>query len=146
MFKAEPVDQYGNLIDRHNLWEMVGVRYRRALFPGFSDKAEFMFSCPATLVTGDPEDRERAAYASRAGNVGNAGGARRTEPTETPLDEEFALRVPEHRVTMLRVTARLLYRKADQFFLNFLFGEEAGLTAPITMLSSDQKDITVLIE
>src|SRR5262249_54343102 len=29
MFKAEPVDQYGNLIDRHNLWEMVGVRYRR---------------------------------------------------------------------------------------------------------------------
>ena len=34
LFKAEPVDQYGNLIDRHNLWEMVGVRYRRALFPG----------------------------------------------------------------------------------------------------------------
>ena len=34
LFKAEPVDQYGNLIDRHNLWEMVGVRYRRSLFPG----------------------------------------------------------------------------------------------------------------
>ena len=30
LFKAEPVDQYGNLIDRHNLWEMVGVRFRRA--------------------------------------------------------------------------------------------------------------------
>ena len=41
MFKAEPVDQYGNLIDRHNLWEMVGVRYRRALFPGYSDSVEF---------------------------------------------------------------------------------------------------------
>ena len=47
MFKAEPVDQYGNLIDRHNLWEMVGVRYRRSLFPGFSDTAEYSFRCPA---------------------------------------------------------------------------------------------------
>ena len=45
MFKAEPVDQYGNLIDRHNLWEMVGVRYRRSLFPGFSDTAEYSFQC-----------------------------------------------------------------------------------------------------
>ncbi|MBI3697781.1 MAG: hypothetical protein HY238_23485, partial [Acidobacteria bacterium] len=42
LFKAEPVDQYGNLIDRHNLWEMVGVRYRRSLFPGYSDKVEYL--------------------------------------------------------------------------------------------------------
>ena len=41
LFKAEPVDQYGNLIDRHNLWEMVGVRYRRSLFPGYSDTVEY---------------------------------------------------------------------------------------------------------
>ena len=46
MFKAEPVDQNGNLIDRHNLWEMVGVRYRRSLFPGFSDNAEYSFAFP----------------------------------------------------------------------------------------------------
>ena len=38
LFKAEPVDQHGNLIDRHNLWEMVGVRFRRSLFPGYSDR------------------------------------------------------------------------------------------------------------
>lgn len=44
MLKAEPVDRYGNLIDRHNLWEMVGVRYRRALFPGFSDVANYTVS------------------------------------------------------------------------------------------------------
>jgi hypothetical protein len=43
-FKAEPVDQYGNLIDRHNLWEMVGVRSRRSLFPGFSDTAEYSWN------------------------------------------------------------------------------------------------------
>jgi hypothetical protein len=46
LFKAEPVDRYGNLIDRHNLWEMVGVRYRRSLFPGYSDVAEYSFTCP----------------------------------------------------------------------------------------------------
>jgi hypothetical protein len=41
LFKAEPVDQLGNLIDRHNLWEMVGVRFRRSLFPGYSDTVEY---------------------------------------------------------------------------------------------------------
>ena len=47
MFKAEPVDEHGNLIDRHNLWEMVGVRFRRSLFPGFSDQERFTFTAPA---------------------------------------------------------------------------------------------------
>ncbi|HET8654603.1 MAG TPA: multiheme c-type cytochrome [Longimicrobiaceae bacterium] len=51
IFKAEPVDRYGKLIDRHNLWEMVGVRYRRSLFPGFSDRAEFTFAAPARSST-----------------------------------------------------------------------------------------------
>ncbi len=53
LFKAEPVDQQGNLIDRHNLWEMVGVRYRRSIFPGFSDTVEYRVSSPAAVV---PED------------------------------------------------------------------------------------------
>ncbi|MFQ5568754.1 MAG: multiheme c-type cytochrome [Rhodothermales bacterium] len=120
MFKAEPVDQYGNLIDRHNLWEMVGVRYRRALFPGFSDKAEFVFSCPATSAPGS--DAPAAEEAS--------------------LDEEIDFRVPES-VTSLHVSAKLMYRKADQFLLNFLFGEDSGLTAPITVMSEDEKIIQV---
>ena len=93
MFKAEPVDQYGNLIDRHNLWEMVGVRFRRAVFPGFADQAEFSFVCPPA--------------------------------------------------TELRVSARLMYRKVDQFLLNFLFGKESGLTAPVTAISEDRKTIPV---
>ncbi len=95
MFKAEPVDQYGNLIDRHNLWEMVGVRYRRSLFPGFSDQAEYSF------------------------------------------------RAPRSGVTSLNVSAKLLYRKADQFLLNFLFGEDSGLTAPVTAISQDSRSIAV---
>jgi hypothetical protein len=95
MLKAEPVDQNGNLIDRHNLWEMVGVRYRRSLFPGFSDQQKFTFPCPGANV------RE------------------------------------------LHVTARLMYRKADQYLLNFLFGKESGITAPVTVVSEDRKIIRV---
>ncbi len=95
MLKAEPVDQNGNLIDKHNLWEMVGVRYRRSLFPGFSDQQKFTFACPAS------------------------------------------------KATELHVTAKLMYRKADQYLLNFLFGKESGLTAPVTVLSEDHKTIRV---
>ncbi|MFQ5704740.1 MAG: multiheme c-type cytochrome [Gemmatimonadales bacterium] len=95
MFKVEAVDQYGKLIDRHNLWEMVGVRYRRSLFPGFSDKAEYSF------------------------------------------------RAPDNGATELHVSAKVQYRKADQFFLNFLFGKDAGVTAPVTTISQATTDISL---
>jgi hypothetical protein len=36
-----------------------------------------------------------------------------------------------------------MYRKADQFLLNFLFGEESGITAPVTVMSVDEKTIQV---
>ena len=120
MFKAEPVDQNGNLIDRHNLWEMVGVRYRRSLFPGFTDQAEFTFACPGTPLTGGPA----------------------TGPRER-LDRSLQVRVPRGQVTELQVSARVMYRKADQFLLNFLFGAKSGLTAPVTEISSDHKTIRV---
>ena len=48
------------------------------------------------------------------------------------------------RVTELHATARLMYRKADQFLLNFLFGKDAGITAPITVMSEDTKTIRVV--
>ncbi|HEU5394163.1 MAG TPA: hypothetical protein VFV36_05115, partial [Candidatus Methylomirabilis sp.] len=46
IFKAEGIDAQGNLIDKHNLWEMVGARFRRSLFPGFSDSGEYRFPVP----------------------------------------------------------------------------------------------------
>ncbi len=125
IFKAEPVDQYGNLIDRHNLWEMVGVRYRRSMFPGFSDVAEFSFVCPGTELFGGD----------------NAEGAIQA-PTDESSSEAYELS-PSSDVTELRVTARLLYRKADQFLLNFLFGEDSGVSSPVTVMSEDQMTITV---
>jgi hypothetical protein len=117
MFKAEPVDQYGNLIDRHNLWEMVGVRYRRALFPGFSDTAEYSFKCP-----GSAEAIEHP----------------------TSFSQAFDVEVPKAPTGTLLVTARLMYRKADQYLLNFMFGEVEGLTATRTEMARTEKTIRVL--
>ncbi|HZI93981.1 MAG TPA: multiheme c-type cytochrome [Patescibacteria group bacterium] len=116
MFKAEPVDQYGNLIDRHNLWEMVGVRYRRSLFPGFSDTAEYSFRCP-----------------------GSAG----SESQPTQAERAFLFKTPAGANRSLKITARLLYRKIDQYLLNFMFGENAGLTTPITEMATAQAEIRV---
>jgi hypothetical protein len=110
------VDQYGNLIDRHNLWEMVGVRYRRSLFPGFSDTAEYSFRCSGNAAGGAPALRERG----------------------------FQFGAPAGRdAGELTVTARLLYRKADQYLLNFMFGEASGLTMPVTELARAQTRIRV---
>jgi hypothetical protein len=122
MFKAEPVDQYGNLIDRHNLWEMVGVRYRRSLFPGFSDTAEYTFACSGGAAKGTP--------ALRGGEVRfRVPAAAKATPAASP---------PE-----LAVTARLLYRKIDQYLLNFMFGEKAGLTMPVTEMARASTRIRV---
>lgn len=116
MFKAEPVDQYGNLIDRHNLWEMVGVRYRRSLFPGFSDTAEYTFQC--------------------------AGSA--SAPAASLRERRFRFMAPAAAPPELTVTARLLYRKVDQFLLNFMFGESSGLTMPVAEMARAQARIQLL--
>jgi hypothetical protein len=118
MFKAEPVDQNGNLIDRHNLWEMVGVRYRRSLFPGFSDTAEFSFLCPQTA------------------------------PVRTKVwPQQVALQInaPKGAAHSLTINARLRYRKVDQYLLNFLFGKDKGLTAPVTDMARETKTIQIAV-
>jgi len=117
MLKAEPVDQQGNLIDRHNLWEMVGVRHRRALFPGFSDTIDFSFFCPEAAR---PEAREIEKE-----------------------DIAFGVAAPDADAGWLDVKVRLRYRKVSQYLLNFMFGEESGLTAPITDLAVETVRIPV---
>ena len=116
MFKAEPVDQYGNLIDRHNLWEMVGVRYRRALFPGFSDQAQYDIHYPAAF-------------------------GKDLEPL--PEESDYRVEVPGDRQGHLNVKASLLYRKVDQYLLNVLFGENSGVTSPVSALSEAEARIPI---
>ena len=117
MLKAEPVDESGNLIDRHNLWEMVGVRFRRALFPGFSDTTEYTFFCPEV--------------------------ARPDARRQTPEKIAYQIAAPKGGARSLEITARLRYRKISQYLLNFMFGEESGLSAPITDLSSDSRVVAI---
>ena len=116
LFKAEPVDQYGNLIDRHNLWEMVGVRYRRSLFPGYSDTVEYNVMCPS--------------------------GGPGLPVAELNPNKNFS--IPAGRaVGKLRINATLQYRKIDQFLLNYVMGEKSGLTAPAVEIASATADVCV---
>lgn len=115
LFKAEPVDQYGNLIDRHNLWEMVGVRYRRSLFPGYSDTVEYNVMCPS----GAPRLAARTAAGAHEFSVATA------------------------RPGTLHIEATLHYRKIDQFLLNYVLGEKEGLTAPVVDIASATASVCV---
>jgi Cytochrome c554 and c-prime len=115
LFKAEPVDQYGNLIDRHNLWEMVGVRYRRSLFPGYSDTVEYSLMCPS--------------------------GGPRVQPRDVPNVRKFE--VPAANRGTYRIDAVLHYRKIDQFLLNYVLGEKSGLTSPVADIASATATVTV---
>jgi len=116
LFKAEPVDQQGNLIDRHNLWEMVGVRYRRALFPGYSDTVEYTIPCAgagaASLTNNAAMQRLDLAAPAQPGNY--------------------------------RIDVALEYRKVDQFLLNFLFGEKTRLTSPVTEIARASAAVRVM--
>lgn len=121
VYKAEPVDQYGNLIDRHNLWEMVGVRYSRALFPGKSDYARY------SLDMGEQD--YRFTY--------------RTVDTQNPAS--YLIENVADSVTQIHVTAKLQYRKINQFLMNEVFADiEAYETAPVTTISKHSKTITIL--
>jgi len=118
LFKAEPVDQHGNLIDRHNLWEMVGVRFRRALFPAYSDSVEYQVVCSGVVSPGiaaPPGQDERG-------------------PVEMPQPSQPG---------QYAVTASLQYRKVDQFLVNYLMGKDAGITAPVVEIARANAVLTV---
>ncbi|HET7346176.1 MAG TPA: multiheme c-type cytochrome [Acidobacteriaceae bacterium] len=114
LFKAEPVDQYGNLIDRHNLWEMVGVRYRRSLFPGYSDTVEYNIACPAGL----------------------------SKPTPKMVARNFSVPTGDNP-GKLQIEAILHYRKIDQFLLNYVVGQNSGLTAPVVDIARARTEVCV---
>ncbi|HVB04507.1 MAG TPA: cytochrome b/b6 domain-containing protein [Chitinophagaceae bacterium] len=102
IYRVEPVDQYGSIIDRHNLWELVGVKFSRALYPGFSDLVKYNFIYKPWLQ-GHP-----------------------------------------HTKDTLFVNAELCYRKFNQFVFNRFFNQgKTDNTAPVTVLSSDDKIIIV---
>lgn len=117
IFKAEPVDEYNNVIDKHNLWEMVGVRYSRALYPGRSDNAYYEIPLPDSLG----EQKEIPLHITSEDLEGRPGS------------------------TELTITARLQYRKINQFLMNAMFGEiHEDPTSRVTTISSDQRSVKII--
>ncbi len=103
---------------------MVGVRFRRALFPGYSDTVNFTVPCSGAL-----------APASAAPAPPTAGD---TVPVPAPP-------VPAPQLAgEYRILVSLQYRKVDQFLLNYLFGETNRLTAPVTEIASATTTVKVL--
>jgi hypothetical protein len=47
-------------------------------------------------------------------------------------------------VHSLTINTRLRYRKVDQYLLNFLFGKDKGLTAPVTDMAQETKIIQII--
>lgn len=60
-FRALAVDRYGKLVNKHNLWDMVGSVYSKTIAPGETDIATFGFDIPY-WVKGDITVMARLRY------------------------------------------------------------------------------------
>lgn len=119
IYRAEPIDQYGNLIDRHNLWEMVGVRSSRALFPGKTDYTRYQV--PADSLH-----------------------QRRFQAVDQKNPANWTLRRSPLQTEELVVQAKLRYRKINQFLMNTVFEDlEGAETAPVTTIAEQERRIVV---
>jgi len=88
------------------------VRYRRAIFPGYSDTVEYVVDCPTAVAPGSP-------------------------PARIEGEEELRnLELPAPVATgSYRVVASLMYRKVDQYLVNFMLGDDSGITAPVVEMN-----------
>ncbi len=125
IYKADGFDRKGELIDRHNLWDLVGASYKRALYPGMTDTAQVRLHCPSL-------ERGRVADADQ-------------EPGAGRREEQFRFAVPAlSGAGELVVEAILWYRKANPDFLERVYGVESGVRSPATPMTRAQARIRVL--
>ena len=52
IYRADGFDREGKLIDRHNLWDLVGASYKRTLYPGMNDSIKVDFDVPNSILKG----------------------------------------------------------------------------------------------
>jgi hypothetical protein len=69
-------------------------------------------------------------------------GNPRIPASQTQGNREFVVPAGQTSST-LRVDAVLRYRKIDQFLLNYVMGEKAGLTAPVVDIASATATVCV---
>lgn len=119
VFKAELIDKLGELIGRHELWHLVGARFKRTLFPGFTDTTDFNFECPA--MPANPAEKSRLAGT-----------------------EEKSFEVPANMIgSELKVTAIVWYCKFSAPFLDRLFGADKKVRSEVTDVSRAEAIIRV---
>jgi hypothetical protein len=94
---------------------MVGVRYRRSLFPGYSDTVEYNVMCPSSGPSSLVQANPSTDFYVPAG----------------------------HSAGTLHINATLHYRKIDQFLLNYVMGEKSGLTSPVVDITNAAADVCV---
>jgi hypothetical protein len=124
VYKADGFDRKGELIDRHNLWDLVGASYKRSLFPGATDAAEVRFQCPS-MARGRLAD-SNAIAGERASDIVIA-------LPEVGTEDE------------LMVTAVLWYRKANPEFLDRVYGVDGKVVrSPLTEMSRASSTIRVM--
>lgn len=118
VFRAELIDRFGELIGKHELWRLVGARFKRALYPGVTDTMTFAFNCPGLPQPGE----ERAPAGDRQYVV--------SVPNRLPSDN-------------LHVRAVVWYRKYSAPFLDRLFGEGANMRSEVTDIARSDGTIRV---
>jgi len=123
IYKADWYDRRGLPVEAHNLWDVVGASYKNALESGSVEIADIAFQCPGI---GRPRISE--SYSE-------------TGPGERKTDVVFS--IDNSEIAELRVSARLLYRKANPEFLRRVFGVEEYVDAPVIELVSASHVIKV---
>jgi len=116
-FKADGFDRRGDLIDRHNLWDLVGASYKRSLFPGVTDNIAVELQCPSMA-----RGRVRAAGDEKLGP------GQRQQDFSVPIDEAVS-------GSELKAEAILWYRKANPEFLDRVYGKENKVRSPVTEMT-----------
>jgi len=126
IYKADWYDSQGLPIERHKLWEVVGASYRRALTSGAEDIVDIAFRCPSIA-------RPRLSESASEAGAG-----------ERKSDVVFSIN--DDLITELRITARLLFRKANPEFLALIYDLETPIDAPVIELNRDSHVIQVVSE
>ncbi len=121
IFKSDGFDRKGELIDRHNLWDLVGASYKRSMYPGVTDTFEETLQCPSMA----------------RGRI--ADNARESRPGSRLDDYAF----DTDSIGELNVRATLWYRKANPEFLDRVYGTESDVRAPVLKVSEATATITV---
>ena len=124
VYKADWYDKQGLPVERHNLWDVVGASYRRVIRSGGEEIIDVPFRCPGIAR---PRLSDSVAQ---------------TGPGERRSDVVFAIDNAE--VRELKITARLLFRKANPEFLASVYDFEPVTEAPVIELVRETKSVTVI--